>query len=100
MNSSGERMKFIVFHKVDDQKVSLIPDLRPAHLEHLGKAAFTINLGGVCMENTVPDRSLLVVTAEDIALVKDFVAQDPYVKAGILVDTYIERFDLKMGWTE
>jgi uncharacterized protein YciI len=93
-----------VFHAVDK------PDHRHVrraatddHVAYLkGATSVELLLAGPLLdtdEETVIG-SLIVVDAPDAATVEDFVANDPYSKAGLFATTRIMAFRKTVGWNE
>lgn len=70
-----------------------------ARLREPGAHAVTVLLAGPCLDDAGVDMAgtLLVVEAADIAAVRAFVADDPYVLAGVYGDVDIRPWRCGMG---
>jgi uncharacterized protein YciI len=72
----------------------------PFREAHLGLVRELHDLGALLMAGAVGDPiegALLVFTTEDRAVVDDFVAQDPYVKEGLVTAWQIRPWNVVVG---
>ncbi len=74
---------------------------RPAHRHYLrnpGPHPVTVRLGGPTLDEAgAMNGTMLVVEAADLAAVRAFVADDPYVRAGLFATVEIRPWDWGLG---
>lgn len=74
---------------------------RPAHRHYLrnpGAHAVAVRLGGPMLDEAgAMTGTMLVVEADDLAAVRAFVADDPYVRAGLFASIEIRPWDWGLG---
>ncbi len=86
-------MPYVIIVKDKPNSVSLRNEVRPVHLEYM-----TANVGKILGAfaqvddaNTTVHGGVIVYDSEDRAEVEDFVANDPFTKAGLFKNITISR---------
>ena len=90
-------MYFILFYKTVDNYVER---RKPYRDEHLGYAEAAHGRGELLMAGALgepADTALLVFKTESRAAVEDFVRNDPYVKAGLVVEWSVRPWTVVIG---
>jgi uncharacterized protein YciI len=93
---------FAVFATDKPEQLKLREQVRPAHREHLRNPAphrVVVRLGGPTLDDLGErmNGTLLVVEATSIVEVQAFLADDPYVKAGIFERVEIRLWSWGLG---
>ena len=95
-------MFFLVLATDAPGMASVRQDVRPVHRTYLrnpGNHQIKVHLGGPTLTTQGEDMNgtLLVVEADDIAAVSDFVADDPYSQAGVFKSVEIRPWAWTLG---
>ena len=73
-------------------------DARDAHLAHLAdKAAMIRSAGPFTTEDGTPCGSMLVIEAESLGAAEAFMADDPYVAAGVFESVTVRPWRVTLG---
>jgi len=90
-------MFWLLIYDLVDDYLERRAALRSEHLE-LARAAFArgeLVLAGALADP--PDHAYLVFHGDDIAIVEEFVKQDPYVRHGLVKDWAIRQWTVVIG---
>ncbi len=90
-------MYWILFYEVVDDYVERRAPLRNAHLslaESAQRLGFLVMAGAY---DDPPDGAALVFFANDVAVVEQFVRDDPYVREGLVTSWSIRRWNVVVG---
>jgi hypothetical protein len=90
-------MNFMLFYKTADNYVER---RKPYRDEHLGYAEAAHGRGELLMAGALgepADTALLVFKTESRAAVEDFVRNDPYVKAGLILEWTVRPWTVVIG---
>ncbi len=90
-------MYFVLIYKTVDNYVELRAPHRDAHLAYARKAyeRGELFLGGALADPA--DEALIVFKGESPAAAEDFAKQDPYVKAGLIREWRVRRWNVVIG---
>ena len=70
---------------------------RPAHVDYV-RGSGRVKIGGPLLDAAGEMAgSLLIIEADDLAACEAFIADDPYVKAGLFEHTDLRAFKLTLG---
>lgn len=88
---------FVVFGSDAPGKHALRAGLRPAHRawlrEHPGHAVTVVHGGPTLDEGGAMNGTLLVVEAQDIAQVREFLREDPYMRGGLFASVELREWN-------
>jgi len=90
-------MYFMLFYKTVDNYVER---RKPYRDEHLGYAEAALGRGELLMAGALgepADTALLVFKTESRAAVEDFARNDPYVKAGLILEWTVRPWTVVIG---
>lgn len=90
-------MYWILFYDVVDDYIERRAALRDQHLAHAQSAqrrGFLV-LGGAYADPV--DGAVIVFQADDLAIVEQFVRDDPYVSAGLVTAWRIRKWNVVVG---
>lgn len=95
-------MPYFVYRCYDAPNMLVVRDsLRPAHREHLKTLdlGVTVLAGGRMMSDDGKDviGTMIIVKAEAVEQVQQFMEADPYAQGGIFERCEIERWDWGLG---
>lgn len=87
----------IVCHD-NPKSLELRMDTRPAHLEYIKGFGASVKVAGPILdENQRPKGSSFIIELADIDAANNFVANDPYQKAGLFARHWVEVFNPLLG---
>lgn len=90
--------EFVVVCRDKPDSSALRAQTRPAHLEFIDANKAMVRLAGPLLsDEDAPIGSLFILSAESRGPIEDFVAQDPYAKAGLFAETEIHAFRIVVG---
>ncbi|MBE7636242.1 YciI family protein [Sneathiella sp. P13V-1] len=92
-------MLFAAFCTDKDDHLNVRMDNRPAHLDFLGAKGDEIVYAGPTLKDDgeTPGGSLIIFEAEDLASARDWIAGDPYAKAGLFSDVQVRPWKKVLG---
>lgn len=97
-------MYYVIFSTDKPDSVELRKATRPAHLDYLGSHTLPVKLlhGGPTLseDGNTMNGTLIIAESESIETVKELVAGDPYVKAGLFEDMQIRPWMWGLGKPE
>jgi uncharacterized protein YciI len=90
-------MYYLLIYKTVDDYVNKRAPYRDDHLGYANaaRARGELFMGGALAEP--PDTAILVFKTEDRAAVEEFARNDPYVKAGLIVDWSVRPWTVVIG---
>jgi uncharacterized protein len=90
-------MYYLLIYKTVDDYVNRRVPYRDDHLGYANaaRARGELFMGGALAEP--PDTAILVFKTEDRAAVEEFARNDPYVKAGLIVDWSVRPWTVVIG---
>lgn len=89
----------MVTYRVDADALADIDGHRPAHLAHARSYADMVRFAvtGKCPVTGEVQRAIFILDIDDEDVVRQFVADEPYLASGIFTSPEITRADVRMG---